>query len=77
MTWICGECSKICEQIKVDEGGYEEYWGGQVWHAQYSDVSDCCNDDCYTLKDWISNGWPIPTDHETREYFHDEGLLDL
>ena len=76
MATICGKCNKICESIEVDEGGYEEFWGSKVWHSQFSDVSDCCNDDCYSLKEWIRNGWGIPTDPDTREYFHDEGLLD-
>lgn len=75
MAWICGKCEKICEQIEVDEGGYEEFWGSQVWHSAFSDVSDCCNDDCHTLKDWISNGWDIPTDEAVLEAFYDEGVL--
>ena len=76
MAWICGKCEKICEKMEVDEGGWEEFWGAKVWHHQYTDVSNCCQDDCYTLKEWIRNGWDIPTDEEVLEAFYDEGILE-
>ena len=76
MAWICGKCEKICEQIEVDGGGPEEFWGAIVHHAVYEDVSDCCQDSCYTLKEWIQNGWDIPADPIVMEYFVDEGIVE-
>ena len=76
MSNICGKCEQICEPTEVDDGGYEEAWGAKVWVPAWSTVSDCCADDVYTLKEWITNGWTIPADADTYEYFLDEGLVE-
>lgn len=76
MAHICGKCDRVCEKIEIDDGGYEEVWGAQVWTPAFSDVSDCCLDDCHTLKEWIVAGWAIPKELETQEHFRSEGLLD-
>jgi hypothetical protein len=75
MAWICGKCERICEQIEVDQGGYEEWWGAEVWMPCITDVSECCEDDAHTLKDWIENGWDIPDEFHVLEAFYDEGIL--
>jgi len=42
---ICTCCNRECTSHEVDEGGIEEFWGAPVWHAQITDVSDCCNEE--------------------------------
>lgn len=41
----CLQCGNECELEQRDDGGYEEFWGAQVWHTQLTDVSDCCHSD--------------------------------
>jgi len=43
----CNECNHICDLVERDDGGYEEFWGAKVWHAQYTTVTDCCGSEDY------------------------------
>ena len=59
-VYICGKCEKQCDMVEHDYGGYEEVWGRPVWVEAWEHVSDCCEDACYTLEEWIENEWSTP-----------------
>ena len=39
----CTSCDHPCHVTETDAGCYEEFWGQQVWHAQYDLLSECCD----------------------------------
>lgn len=58
-THVCTECSRPCDIVEMDVGGYEEYWGAKVWCAAYEDYSDCCNSEVRELADDEPDIWEV------------------
>jgi hypothetical protein len=55
---ICENCKKEADLIDVDQGGYEEWWGDQVWHAVFVTVTVCCDSE-----DWEDVDGDKDTEH--------------
>ena len=58
--WVCGKCDKMCESVEKQCVDTEEFWGAPVSRVSYETSSNCCGDDCYTVEEWLENGWPLP-----------------
>ena len=58
--YVCGKCNNMCERVEVKHTDVEEFWGAPANRDSYEDLSDCCNDDCHTVEEWVINEWPLP-----------------
>ncbi len=58
--WVCGKCDKVCESTETETVDHESFWGAPVRRVGYETSSSCCKDDCYTVEEWLENGWSLP-----------------
>ena len=58
--WVCGKCNHICEPTEFQSSDTEEFWGAPVQRVSYETLSNCCDDDCHTVAEWLQNKWPVP-----------------
>jgi len=45
----CMKCDDLCHVEEIDAGGYEEFWGAQVWRQEWEVISECCGDEVEEL----------------------------
>ncbi len=58
--YICSRCEQQCEIYRLEDVQHLEFWGRPVTLTQVDLVSECCNQEAYTPRDWRDNGWPDP-----------------